>query len=100
MPPSKKPYCVGSKTFRPGEIDPALQQTILKLLFQNNLFHATCALFDIPEDDTYIYHATASVQLRQVQHVVSLGGSNGLHAWYRSEDGSVVRSHPPFAFIF
>lgn len=92
MPPPKKNFCVGSKTFKPSDtVDTAQQQAIHKLLFQNDLLNASRALFNIPEDDTYVYHATASVNLQQVQHVVSLGGANGLHAWYRSEAGSVVR---------
>ncbi|CEJ93549.1 hypothetical protein VHEMI09129 [[Torrubiella] hemipterigena] len=91
MPPPKKNFCVGSKTFNPTDIaDTAQQQAIQKRLFQNDLLNASRALFNIPEDDTYVYHAMASVNLRQVQHVVSLGGANGLHAWYRSDDGSVI----------
>lgn len=70
--------------------DQPLQTQIQDRLQQNDLLQASCILLSLPFDDTYTYHAVTSVQLPQVQHVVSLGGVNGLHAWYRNEDDSFV----------
>ena len=46
--------------------------------------------FDIDLNDGYVYHATAAVTLPQVQQAINVGGRNGMHAWYRDEEGKPV----------
>ncbi|KAJ3939699.1 uncharacterized protein N0V96_010484 [Colletotrichum fioriniae] len=96
MPPkAPKPngtftYCVGSNPpFTPEEYasDPTRRQRALDHLAKNDLYAATVVTFNLPERDTYVYHAMTAVRLAEVQRVVSMGGVNGLHAWYRDEEG-------------
>ncbi|POR33292.1 Uncharacterized protein TPAR_06533 [Tolypocladium paradoxum] len=93
---SKAPRCVGNPSFRPEEAikDTVRHQLARDLLANNNLYEASRVLLGLPERDTYTYHATASVKLAEAQSVVDLGGVNGLHNWYRDEDGS-PRDAPP-----
>lgn len=93
-PPSKFVHCVGSPAFQPNKLieDIDRQKQALDYLLKNDLYNASRVLFQLPDPDTYTYHAMTSVKLAQVQHVVNLGGVNGLHAWYRNEDGSPVRA--------
>jgi hypothetical protein len=90
---SKSTYCVGSPSFQPGVAanDDTKKHKFLGLLAKNDLSNASRVLFGLPQNDEYVYHATASVKLDEVQHVVNLGDVNGLHAWYKSDDGSQVR---------
>ncbi|KAK8140894.1 hypothetical protein G3M48_001476 [Beauveria asiatica] len=87
---AKKQYCAGSAGFEPSLVsgDDALHVQIAELLADNDLLGASRVLFKLPNNDDYVYHATASVSLAQVQHVVRLGGVNGLHNWYRMIDGT------------
>ncbi|KAL2884054.1 hypothetical protein SGCOL_000694 [Colletotrichum sp. CLE4] len=111
MPPKTTPkpgggggtftYCVGSNPpFTPEEYnkDPARRQRALDLLAKNDLYSATVVTFNLPERDTYVYHAMTAVRLAEVQRVVSMGGVNGLHAWYRDEEGKPL-DPPPQADI-
>lgn len=100
MPLSKFVHCVGSPSFNPDELieDVDRQREAVDHLLKNDLFNASRVLFQLPDPDPYTYHAVASVKLAQVQSVVNLGGVNGLHAWYRNEDGS-PRGPPPQADI-
>ncbi|KAG7058186.1 hypothetical protein JMJ77_0005564 [Colletotrichum scovillei] len=107
MPPkTPKPngtftYCVGSNPpFTPEEYasDPARRQRALDHLAKNDLYAATVVTFNLPERDTYVYHAMTAVRLAEVQRVVSMGGVNGLHAWYRDEEGKPL-DPPPQADI-
>lgn len=90
---NKRLPCVGSSCFDPatrtGDAD-ARTQT-LALLDQNDFAGAIKLYFQLPNDDKYVYHAITAVTLPQVQHVVSLGGANGLHSWY----SSLVTTTPP-----
>ncbi|KAF4977005.1 hypothetical protein FZEAL_6405 [Fusarium zealandicum] len=87
--PAKFIHCVGSPAFNPEELvqDIDRQKLALEQLAQNDLYNASRVLLQLPEQDLYTYHAITSVKLAQVQSVVSLGGVNGLHTWYRDEDG-------------
>jgi hypothetical protein len=89
-------HCVGSPAFKPDEAieDIDRQKEAVDYLLKNDLHNASRVLFQLPEPDSYTYHAITSVKLAQVQSVVNLGGTNGLHAWYRNDDGSPVRSRP------
>lgn len=92
---AKNPHCVGNPAFKPDQVirDTVRLKEAQELLTKNDLYNASRVLLDLPEQDTYTYHAMTSVKLAQVQHVVSLGGINGLHTWYRNEDGSPVSSY-------
>ncbi|EHK47386.1 uncharacterized protein TrAtP1_012520 [Trichoderma atroviride] len=97
---AKAPRCVGSPSFAPDEViqdGPRLKQA-RELLAANDLYNASRVLLSLPERDTFTYHAMTSVKLAEVQHVVGLGGINGLHAWYRGEDGT-PRDPPPLPDI-
>lgn len=87
-------HCVGSPRFQPLELieDPQRQQDALAQLAKDDLQGASRVLLSLPENDAYVYHAMTSVKLAEVQRITSLGGINGLHAWYRNEDGSSVRA--------
>ncbi|UQC83036.1 uncharacterized protein CLUP02_08526 [Colletotrichum lupini] len=107
MPPkTPKPngtftYCVGSNPpFTPEEYasDPTRRQRALDHLAKNDLHAAAVVTFNLPERDTYVYHAMTAVRLAEVQRVVSMGGVNGLHAWYRDEEGKPL-DPPPQADI-
>ncbi|KAG5999311.1 hypothetical protein E4U43_002151, partial [Claviceps pusilla] len=90
-PSSRVPArCLGNASFQPENLivdNDKLQQT-RALLTQDDLFGAIRLLFGLPERDAYTYHAMTAVKLAEVQRVVDLGDVNGLHAWYRAQDGS------------
>ncbi|UKZ81118.1 hypothetical protein TrVFT333_008887 [Trichoderma virens FT-333] len=96
----KNPRCVGSPSFAPDEViqDAPRLQHARELLAANDLYNASRALLSLPERDSFTYHAVTSVKLAEVQHVVGLGGVNGLHTWYRDEDGT-ARKPPPLPDI-
>lgn len=82
----KRPACVGSSSFDPAArtTDADARAQTLALLEHNDFAGAIALFFQLPADDKYVYHAITAVTLPQVQHVVSLGDANGLHAWYAS----------------
>jgi hypothetical protein len=86
-------HCVGSPSFQPQEAikDTACQDEARQCLAKDDLLAASRVLFSLPDPDEYVYHAMTSVKLAEVQRIVTLGGINGLHGWYRAEDGSPVR---------
>ena len=92
---SRKPSpCVGAPAFDPQAIitDTQRQSDSLELLLsKDDLLGASRTFFSIPERDTYTYHAMTSVKLGEVQRIIGMGGVNGLHGWYRREDGTPVR---------
>ncbi|KAK3939450.1 hypothetical protein QBC46DRAFT_149618 [Diplogelasinospora grovesii] len=94
-------HCVGSPTFAPAAAieDRDAHCRALEALQANDLEKAIKAWFNVPDRDDYVYHAMVSVQLAQVQRVVSVGGANGLHAWYRGEQGGEPLPPPPQADI-
>ncbi|KAM0307501.1 hypothetical protein HYE67_000827 [Fusarium culmorum] len=93
-------HCVGNPAFKPDDAieDIDRQKEAVDYLLKNDLYNASRVLFQLPDPDPYTYHAITSVKLAQVQSVVNLGGSNGLHAWYRGDDGS-PRDPPPQADV-
>ncbi|CCF38855.1 hypothetical protein CH063_02001 [Colletotrichum higginsianum] len=93
-------YCVGSPTFRPDEYadDAARRERANELLTRDDLYGATVVSFNLPAADTYVYHAMTAVRLAEVQRVVAMGGVNGLHAWYRDDEGKPL-DPPPRADI-
>lgn len=97
-PPTNKPYTEGSSSFEPDEVfseDIKSPDSVLnRCLKINGLWPAITYLFNLPEDDEYVYHATASVTLEQVQKAIIAGNAYGLHDWYLDADGKPV-GHPP-----
>ncbi|KAL0937814.1 uncharacterized protein CTRU02_207545 [Colletotrichum truncatum] len=94
-------HCVGAPEFDPDAYvkDTPRREKAIELLAQNNLYSAINVSFSIdPKRDTYVYHAMTSVRLAQVQGIVNMGGENGLHAWYRDDEGKPL-DPPPQADI-
>ncbi|KAM0283493.1 hypothetical protein ACHAQH_002444 [Verticillium albo-atrum] len=99
--PNKSVHCVDNPSFNPEEYiqDNERQQKALEYLKKDDLYYASLVTFGLPERDTYTYHAMTAVKLGQVQHIITLGGANDLHAWYRSEDDGTPLPPPPAADI-
>ncbi|KAI0885947.1 uncharacterized protein GGS22DRAFT_121835 [Annulohypoxylon maeteangense] len=88
MAPKKKPftYCEGAPSWNPTTYiaDAPLHARVEALLANDDFASAIAASFSLPPPnrDKYTYHAIVSVTLPEVQHAISLGRQNGLHAWY------------------
>ncbi|MCJ1286093.1 hypothetical protein MMC26_005436 [Xylographa opegraphella] len=63
----------------------------VNLFDNNNLQHAIITAFELPHNDSFVYHAVASVTLAQVQQAISHGGEGGLHACSQSLDNLIHR---------
>ncbi len=100
-------YCVGSPAWNPAQYvaDTELQARVAAHLEKDDFYSAIAEAFSLRPrrgggggggGDTYVYHAMVSVTLAQTQHAVSLGGADGLHAWYRdpAHPASSPRPHP------
>jgi hypothetical protein len=88
---SKSPKCqtVGSRTFNPDEFFNAWPKTVVGIKdasFEDFILDA----FGINIPDDYVYYASASVSLQQVQKAIDAGDARGLHAWYQDENGIKV----------
>ncbi|KAI1401492.1 hypothetical protein F4819DRAFT_326682 [Hypoxylon fuscum] len=97
MPPNRTfTYCEGVPSWNPATYiaDTDLHERAEAFLAKDNLQSAIAVSFSLPPPrrDPYVYHAIVSVTLPEVQHVISLGGQNGLHAWYRGPAPSVDES--------
>ena len=80
----------GSFQFEPDALFESWTQS-QKILPENNDFKSSIiSTFNLPQNDSYVYHATASVTLSQVQAAIDHGGKSGLHAWYLDEEGAPV----------
>ncbi|KAH9895412.1 hypothetical protein F4778DRAFT_271294 [Xylariomycetidae sp. FL2044] len=95
MAPSRAPACIGAPTWDPTTYlsSPDIHARAESLLAADDFAGAIRTSFALPARDTYVYHAMVSVTLAQVQHVLSLGGANGLHAWYRADQPSATASN-------
>ena len=62
----------------------------LSHLENNDLRSAVIEGFSLSEDDSYVYHAIASVTLSQVQAAVEAGTAHGLCDWYPDKKGTPV----------
>ncbi|EOO01631.1 hypothetical protein UCRPA7_2843 [Phaeoacremonium minimum UCRPA7] len=101
-PISKKVVqCIGSAHFEPHtRVKSSEARTAaLAALEKNDLAAAIRDWFQLPANDSYTYHAMTSVTLAQVQHVVSLGAANNLHAWYADPETKEPLQPPPQADI-
>ncbi|KAK8024143.1 hypothetical protein PG993_012209 [Apiospora rasikravindrae] len=63
--------------------DTELHERAAAFLEKDDFASAIAVSFNLPPRDAYVYHAIVSVTLGQVQHVIGMGGANGLHTWYR-----------------
>lgn len=93
MRPAKGPRAqtIGSAQFEPGIFFDSWAKDPGSLLpLDNDLRTSITTAFNLPESDNYVYHAVASVTLKQVQEAIEHGGQNGFHAWYT--DGSGKKS--------
>lgn len=70
--------------------DTSCATTALLYLEKNDLRSAIVEGFNLPENDSYVYHAIASVTLSQVQAAIEAGTTNGLCDWYVNEQGISV----------
>ena len=92
-------YTEGSSQFDPDSIFAAWESGQRTLPNDNDLRTSILSTFNLPPDDDYTYHATASVTLSQVQTAINHGGDSGLHAWYLDEEGKAVNLPPPQSTI-
>ena len=72
--------------------DASLITASFSQLDKNDLGSAIIKGFNLPEDDSYIYHAIASVTLSQVQAAIDAGTAHGLCDWYLDLNGTSVHS--------
>jgi hypothetical protein len=87
-PPPRGAYAEGSSFFDPDDF---FRSWDASLVPQNNdLRSAINKAFNLLPTDDYVYHATASLSLAQVQVAIDNGNKNGLLAWYREENGEQV----------
>ncbi|KAL8970527.1 MAG: hypothetical protein Q9197_003769 [Variospora fuerteventurae] len=96
MRPAKGPRAqtIGSAQFEPDTFFDTWAKDPGSLLpLDNDLRSSISTAFNLPESDNYVYHAVASVTLKQVQEAIEHGGQNGLHAWYT--EGSGKKSELP-----
>lgn len=102
MPIPKKPQTDGSSTFVPDKFFETWAKEELKLPVDNDFRKLIIKAFGLRLSDDYGYQATTEVTLRQAQEYVQIGGTNGLHAWYRDGEGKPVstcgHSHGETAF--
>lgn len=86
-------YTEGSSQFEPDSLFAAWEFGQKTLPNDNDLRSSIISTFNLPPNDDYIYHATASVTLSQVQTAINHGGDSGLHAWYLDDEGNPVNHH-------
>ena len=98
MAPPTTPYTEGSPSFTPDTV--LIDDVVRSCLKVNGLWPAITYLFSLPEDDDYVYHATASVTLEQVQAAILAGGANGLHAWYGEAAGPTQGDVEAYVSLF
>lgn len=93
---SPTPSCEGSASFEPDAFFEAWPTSAG--IEKDNLESLIKSQFGLKQNDSYVYHAVASVTLTQVQRVIGHGGQQGLHAWYRDTEAKPV-DPPPSADI-
>ncbi|KAK5447909.1 hypothetical protein LTS15_009408 [Exophiala xenobiotica] len=84
--PTEGPATEGSKTWSPSRLcdgnDPEVWPKVHGHLNAHEFRAAITTAFDLPSGDNFTYHASASVNLLQVEAAIRAGRANGLHAWY------------------
>ena len=81
----------GVSQFEPDALFDAWGKDQKCMLENDDLRSAIISVFDLPQSDSYIYRAIASVTLSQVQEAIKHGGKAGLHTWYLDDQGKPVR---------
>ena len=81
----------GSSHFDPDALFEAWNTTQNSLPENDDLKSSIISTFNLPHNDSYVYHATASVTLSQAQEAIKHGNKAGLHAWYLDDEGKPVR---------
>ncbi|KAF1811588.1 hypothetical protein P152DRAFT_60687 [Eremomyces bilateralis CBS 781.70] len=84
---------VGSRNFDPDAFFDRWTSSALPV--GNDLRSAIIKAFGLPADDSYVYHAVASVTLAQVQSAINAGRQHGLHAWYIEKSGDTTEEQFP-----
>ncbi|KAL9613042.1 MAG: hypothetical protein Q9167_002388 [Letrouitia subvulpina] len=99
MPPFKRigTRTTGSAHFDPDEFFEKWAKESESLLPKDDFRSSIIAAFNLAQNDSYVYHAIASVSLAQVQEAIDQRGNNGLHAWYLDDTGNPSNSPPPSA---
>jgi hypothetical protein len=92
MPPKITPHTVGSTSFGPDSFIKQWNLEFVPKSEDNDLNGCIQKAFGLKSKDDYVYHAIASVTLQQVQSAVNAGSRNGMHAWYKDEEGQKVSS--------
>lgn len=86
MAPSPPATTDGSKTWTPARLfdntNPDVWARVHSHLNANEFRAAMASAFELPPGDSFTYHASASVNLAQVEAAIHAGRANGLHAWY------------------
>ncbi len=88
------PSTVGSSTFIPDRFLEKWAIGEFSAPQGNDLESAIKKVFGLNDDDQYVYHAIATVTLRQVQSAINQRDKHGLHAWYRDDAGQQVNDSP------
>ena len=89
-PQHSGPRTTGAAGFDPDALFGAWRDDQKSLPVNDDLRSSLLKTFKLPQKDDYVYHATASVTLAQVQQAIEYGGKNGLHAWYLDENALPV----------
>ena len=88
--PRKGVYTIGSNSFAPDAFFEAWAKGDKSAPADTSLRASIIGSFGLPKDDSYIYHAIASVTLNQVQVAIDAGRRNGLLDWYLDKEGTPV----------
>ena len=89
-PISSGPRTTGAAHFDPDELFNRWAKESSLLPQDDDLRSSIISTFNLSQNDSFVYHAIASVTLAQVQDAINHGGEKGLHAWYRDEEGTSV----------
>lgn len=81
----------GASHFEPDALFEAWSKDEERLPENDDLRSSIISVFNLPHNDSYVYHAVASVTLTQVQEAITQGGQAGLHTWYLDDEGKAVR---------
>ncbi|EXJ55085.1 hypothetical protein A1O7_08010 [Cladophialophora yegresii CBS 114405] len=86
MAPSPPAVTDGSKTWAPSHLfdnsSPETWNAVHSHLKADEFRAAIASAFELPQGDSFTYHATASVNLAQAEAAIRAGRVNGLHDWY------------------
>ena len=81
----------GASHFEPDALFEAWGKDKKCMPQDDDLRSSIISVFNLPHNDSHVYHAVASVTLSQVQEAIKHGGQAGLHTWYLDDEGKAVR---------